>query len=248
VPPSPLSEFDACGKLFAACCGATVHAVRPSRRPRQASTSRFGALSVLVVLSIVFITTVLVAYAPTPPGRSTRPLAAKSQEAEPAGAPNFFDRRSGGTTIEHQVAVNFSICRKQRHTCVVDGDTFWLEGVKIRVADIDAPEIGSPKCPRERELGVRATVRLMELLNLGAFELQATNGREYDRYGRLLRVVVRNGQPLGDQLVREGLAHQWEGRKLSWCGPLGAHLPEPKPDAALRDDQFEIDFVSIELD
>lgn len=27
-----------------------------------------------------------------------------------------------------------------RHSCVVDGDTLWIEGEKIRLADIDAPE------------------------------------------------------------------------------------------------------------
>ncbi len=33
---------------------------------------------------------------------------------------------------------------KFRRTCVVDGDTIWLEGVKIRIADIDTPEISQP--------------------------------------------------------------------------------------------------------
>ena len=34
-------------------------------------------------------------------------------------------------------------------------------------------------------------------------------GRDEDRYGRKLRVVVRNGRSLGDQLVSEGLARTW---------------------------------------
>nr|MDX8317342.1 thermonuclease family protein [Agrobacterium rosae] len=34
----------------------------------------------------------------------------------------------------------FSICGSgQRITCVVDGDTFWFRGEKIRIADIDTP-------------------------------------------------------------------------------------------------------------
>src|SRR6185369_6931931 len=40
--------------------------------------------------------------------------------------------------------------------CVVDGDTFWMDGVKIRIADIDAPETHPPHCARERELGFAA--------------------------------------------------------------------------------------------
>ncbi|GGD65116.1 thermonuclease family protein [Erythrobacter arachoides] len=104
-----------------------------------------------------------------------------------------------------------------RVTCVVDGDTFWLEGEKIRIADIDTPEVSQPQCEGEAELGRRATVRLAELLNAGAFELQSIGERDRDQYGRLLRVITRDGQSLGDQLVREGLARTWTGRRQPWC-------------------------------
>lgn len=115
------------------------------------------------------------------------------------------------------IARNFSICSSgKRTTCVVDGDTFWLDGVKIRIADIDTPEIGQPKCEAERERGQRATRRLGELLNAGPFELKAS-GRDEDRYGRKLRVVVRGGKSIGDQLVAEGLARTWSGRREPWC-------------------------------
>ena len=101
--------------------------------------------------------------------------------------------------------------------CVVDGDTFWMDGVKIRVADIDAPETHPPRCSHEAELGNRATNRLHELLNAGSFELQSLPDRDQDRYGRKLRIVMRNGQSLGDQLTREGLARSWTGRREPWC-------------------------------
>jgi endonuclease YncB( thermonuclease family) len=52
-----------------------------------------------------------------------------------------------------------------RDTCVVDGDTIWLDGVKIRIADIDTPEIRQPKCSGEKVLGERAKQRLIVLLN-----------------------------------------------------------------------------------
>lgn len=39
----------------------------------------------------------------------------------------------------------FSVCHTGGGTnCVVDGDTVWVDGVKIRVADIDAPETHPP--------------------------------------------------------------------------------------------------------
>jgi micrococcal nuclease len=103
-----------------------------------------------------------------------------------------------------------------RVTCVVDGDTFWYRGSKIRLSDINTPETSQPGCASERALGERATDRLIVLLNQGAFTL-TTSGRDMDRYGRLLRVASRDGQSIGAVLVAEGLAEQWQGRRGDWC-------------------------------
>ncbi|MBD58802.1 MAG: nuclease [Citromicrobium sp.] len=106
----------------------------------------------------------------------------------------------------------------ERHTCVVDGDTIWLNDVKIRIADIDAPEVFSPDCPAEREAGLRATARLTQWLNAGAFEvLPNPDGRDADRYGRKLRVLARGGTSAVDALVAEGVATRWGGAGRSWC-------------------------------
>ncbi|MGO8253472.1 thermonuclease family protein [Rhizobium ruizarguesonis] len=116
------------------------------------------------------------------------------------------------------VSVRFEKCANgHRISCVIDGDTLWIDGTKVRVADIDAPEISEPKCASEFALGNRATERLVELVNQGPFELQAWPGRDTDRYGRTLRVLVRNGHSLGDILVSEGLARTWTGRREPWC-------------------------------
>lgn len=114
----------------------------------------------------------------------------------------------------------FPVCAGAvRVTCVVDGDTFWLRGTKIRIADIDTPEVSRPACPREAALGRQATERLRQLLNAGRFGLAAPpDGRTRDRYGRELRIVTRGGQSLGAVLVREGLAARWGGAKARWCG------------------------------
>lgn len=100
---------------------------------------------------------------------------------------------------------------------VVDGDTFWLNGEKIRIADIDTPETHPPRCAYEAELGARATRRLEALLREAPFELAAIGGRDEDRYGRKLRIVTRGGRSLGDMLVAEGLARTWTGRREPWC-------------------------------
>ena len=47
---------------------------------------------------------------------------------------------------------------------VIDGDTFDFGGERIRIADIDTPEVRG-RCPYETELAARATGRMRELLN-----------------------------------------------------------------------------------
>ncbi|MEQ1497385.1 MAG: thermonuclease family protein [Novosphingobium sp.] len=117
-------------------------------------------------------------------------------------------------------AATFTLCSDApRINCVVDGDTFWLGGEKVRIADINAPETHQAGCLAERELGKRATLRLAQLLNAGPFEL-AVKGRSTDRYGRALRVIKRGDRSLGAQLVSEGLAEPWRGRRSDWCGAL----------------------------
>jgi endonuclease YncB( thermonuclease family) len=100
---------------------------------------------------------------------------------------------------------------------VIDGDTFDYEGTRIRIADIDTPEVHG-QCPYEIALAARATRRMRALLAAGPFELHALgSGRDEDRYGRKLRIVTRGGRSLGDVLVAEGLARTWSGRREPWC-------------------------------
>ncbi len=113
---------------------------------------------------------------------------------------------------------HFPICGSgARVDCIVDGDTFWIAGEKVRIADIDTPEIGEPACRREGILGEQAKRRLHQLMNAGPVELRRAGGRNRDRYGRLLRTVYRDGRSLGDILVAEGLARRWNGRQPGWC-------------------------------
>lgn len=116
------------------------------------------------------------------------------------------------------VLVPFGLCHTgARINCVVDGDTIWLNGEKIRIADIDTPETHSPRCAREADLGDRATRRLHALLNSGPFTVEPYGERNTDRYGRQLRVMTRDGQSLGQVLVEEGLARPWDGERRPWC-------------------------------
>ena len=129
--------------------------------------------------------------------------------------------------VAHHAAVHdsetarFALCDGPvRVNCVVDGDTFWYGGEKIRIADINAPEVSEPDCASEAALGRRATNRLLVLLNQGPFTLAPNNdgtGRDRDDYGRLLRTVTRDGASVGEALVDEGLAEEWKGYRGTWC-------------------------------
>ncbi|MBY3074862.1 thermonuclease family protein [Rhizobium laguerreae] len=121
------------------------------------------------------------------------------------------------TPTTDSLSAAFSICGDSHRTnCVVDGDTFWFEGEKIRIADIDTPELSPPRCEAERIKGEAAKSRLLALLNAGKFSL-AAGFRDEDKYGRKLRTVSRAGNSLGDVLIGQGLARSWDGARHGWC-------------------------------
>lgn len=123
----------------------------------------------------------------------------------------------GSASAEARTTHSFAVCGMVRRTCVVDGDTIWLDGVKIRIADIDTPEISQPRCDYEYDLGIKARDRLVVLLNQGEFSAVPIGNRDEDQYGRKLRVLMRDGRSIGDRLVAEGLARTWSGRREPWC-------------------------------
>jgi len=100
-----------------------------------------------------------------------------------------------------------------RINCVVDGDTIWVSGEKIRLQSIDAPEIDG-KCAYEKNLAQRAKRRLNEILSLEPFSL-SPSGK--DRYGRTLATIYNRHGEVGATMVREGLARPWTGRRQPWC-------------------------------
>jgi endonuclease YncB( thermonuclease family) len=123
----------------------------------------------------------------------------------------FPPNRSGG-------GGEFGLCRWTfQPNCVIDGDTIRHGGVKIRLADIDTPEISSPKCAYEAALGHKAKRRLLELMNAGPIEVVQIGERDVDKYGRQLRIIKREGRSITETLVAEGLARRWDGARRSWC-------------------------------
>ena len=55
----------------------------------------------------------------------------------------------------------------QAATIIIDGDTIDIDGVRIRIVQIDTPETFGPRCENELILGLKAKKRLRELLDGG---------------------------------------------------------------------------------
>jgi micrococcal nuclease len=167
-------------------------------RPRRKAGigAVFGIVAALMGISVVS-TRWRQWSAPTPAGVTASDLKPSAQDRESAP---------------------FALCKGHaRVTCVVDGDTIWYKHEKIRIADINAPEISHPQCDYEEQLGDKARDRLMGLLNAGPFSVVADGSRDVDKYGRKLRDITRGGKSLGSVLVSEGLAERWTGHRRDWC-------------------------------
>lgn len=112
--------------------------------------------------------------------------------------------------------VQFSMCGRERVTCVVDGDTIWLKGVNLRLESYDTPEAYTDICGGQAEvtLAKRASARLLDLLNSHPFTVEA---HDTDRYGRRLATIRIGGTDVGDILISEGLARSWPDGAEFWC-------------------------------
>jgi len=85
-------------------------------------------------------------------------------------------------------------------TKVVDGDTLDINGIRIRLALVDTPEIGQPGYDRAKHF-----VESMCLGKKG--ELDVDSGqRRGDRYGREVGVVYCDGINVNDKLMANKLA------------------------------------------
>jgi micrococcal nuclease len=109
------------------------------------------------------------------------------------------------------------MCGRVRHTCIVDGDTIWLEGVNLRLQGYDTPEPYDQICGGAAEVALarRASARLLELLNENAFTVETFG---IDSTGRRTLATIRiGGKDVGDILIAEGLARTWPDGDEFWC-------------------------------
>ena len=133
--------------------------------------------------------------------------------------PMFRSPAALASAVAPSIQGRFAACKWGGGTnCVVDGDTIYLNGDKIRIAGIDAPETHDYACPSELDRGERAASRLQGLLNSGGAVTLTSIDRDEDKYGRKLRNVAVDGTDVGDTLIGEGLVRAYGDGRRSWCG------------------------------
>ncbi|WP_260925411.1 thermonuclease family protein [Novosphingobium sp. 9] len=97
-----------------------------------------------------------------------------------------------------------------------DGDTIRCGAERIRISNIDAPELrGSPSCRGWKKrthwcdyaAGIRSRDALKVFLARGPVRVQRSG---HDKYGRTLATVSVNGRDAGAYLVGRGLARWWQ--------------------------------------
>jgi endonuclease YncB( thermonuclease family) len=109
---------------------------------------------------------------------------------------------------------------------VVDADTVEQSGIRWRLDGIDAPEIQQARCGLERERGIKAAGRLMDLVAQRGARLVPTLSRTgraaSGGFGRRLgRLVFLDGTSWADVAIAEGHAVAWTYRltpaRPDWC-------------------------------
>jgi endonuclease YncB( thermonuclease family) len=136
--------------------------------------------------------------APLPKSRSRR----AEPEPKPVAAGDAAGQYQVGTKIERS---------PQRPFSVVDGDTIQVGTQRWRIEGYDAPEVfGRAQGQGERNAGMRAALRLQELIRTGKVEIEVTNPP--DKWGRGRARLKVDGNDVAAQMKREGHTRRQEGR------------------------------------
>ena len=102
-----------------------------------------------------------------------------------------------------------------------DGDTCYvmIDGTKakIRLLELDTPEISKPKCEAELELGLVARDYLNNLIaNASSVEIKTDYEKDY--FGRTLAYLIIDGEDASAKIRSNNLGVTYEkGNKKDWC-------------------------------
>ena len=107
------------------------------------------------------------------------------------------------TVVEAEI-----ILRKQNDRYCYDGDTCYViidgKNTKIRLLELDTPEISKPKCDAEKRLGIEARDYLNSLIeNASTIEFKTDYVEDY--FGRVLSFLIIDGEDVSKKIVNNNL-------------------------------------------
>ena len=102
-----------------------------------------------------------------------------------------------------------------------DGDTCYVtvDGTKtkIRLLELDTPEISKPKCDAELQLGLKARDYLNGLI-INATTIEFKTDYTEDYFGRILAHLIVNGEDVSAKIVKNNLGVIYDrNNKQDWC-------------------------------
>ena len=102
-----------------------------------------------------------------------------------------------------------------------DGDTCYITmndmKKKIRLLELDTPEISKPKCNAELELGVKARDYLNDLIaNASTIEFKTEYLEDY--FGRVLSYLIIDSEDASSKIIENQLGVVYNrNQKYDWC-------------------------------
>lgn len=133
---------------------------------------------------------------------------------------------------EIDMSKTYATTPSQPRFSVTDGDTIRVDGDPkgTRLVGFNTPEVFSPQCQREGELGAKASARMKEIVSSSKLSLTkvacscrpGTEGTDQCNHGRSCGILRADGRNVGDILISEGLAVPFV------CGASGCP-PTPRP-------------------
>ena len=108
-----------------------------------------------------------------------------------------------------------------------DGDTCYItmNGMKkkIRLLELDTPEISKPKCNAELELGIKARDYLNDLIaNASIIEFKTEYLEDY--FGRVLAYLIIDGENASSKIIENQLGVVYNrNQKYDWCQDLNVN-------------------------
>ncbi len=108
-----------------------------------------------------------------------------------------------------------------------DGDTCYItmNGIKkkIRLLELDTPEISKPKCNAELEIGIKARDYLNDLIaNASTIEFKTEYLEDY--FGRVLSYLIIDGEDASSKIIENQLGVVYDrNQKYDWCQDLNVN-------------------------